>query len=92
MRVAMGLLFVFLLGIGNFAAHKAVLQSNHPLLGSVPWFFSLLGGKFSLSVEFVMLLGSLLMIAAGSPVWALFYGIYSVVNLASAWLILTGRI
>lgn len=91
-RVAMGLLFVFLLGIGNFAAHKAVLHSNHPLLGSVPWFFSLLGGKFSLAIEFTMLLGALLMIASGSMVWALFYGVYSAVNLASAWLILTGRI
>ncbi len=88
----MGLLFVFLLGIGNFAAHKAVLQSNHPVLGSVPWFFHLLGGRFSLAVEFVMLLGALLMIASGSLVWALFYGCYSVVNLAAAWLILSGRI
>lgn len=88
----MGLLFIFLLGIGNFAAHKAVLHSDHPLLGSVPWFFSLLGGKFSLAVEFIMLLGPLLMVASGSLIWALFYGVYSAVNLGSAWLILTGRI
>ncbi len=88
----MGLLFVFLLGIGNFAAHKAVLQSNHPFLASVPWFFSLLGGKFSLAIEFIMLLGALLMIASGSLVWALFYGVYSAVNLGSAWLLLSGRI
>jgi hypothetical protein len=88
----MGLLFVFLLGIGNFAVHKAVLESRHPLLGQVPWFFHLLGGRFSLAVEFAMLLGSLLMIAAGSPAWALFYACYSAVNVVSAWLILSGRI
>ena len=88
----MGLLFVFLLGIGNFAAHKAVLQSNHPILGAVPWFFHLLGGRFSLAVEFAMLLGALLMIASGSLAWVLYYGCYSAVNLAAAWLILSGRI
>lgn len=88
----MGLLIVFLLGIGNFAAHRAVLESDHPLLGRVPWFFQPLGGRFSLVVEFVMLLGTLLLIAQGSAAWAWFYGAYSAVNLASAWLILTGRI
>lgn len=88
----MGLVIIFLLGIGNFAAHKAVLESRHPLLGRVPFFFHLLGGRFSLVVEFAMLLGALLMVAQGSLGWALFYGGYTLVNLASAWLILSGRI
>ena len=51
----MGLWFVFLLGIGNFAAHRAVLESRHPLLAEIPWFF----GRFSLAVEFAMLLGAI---------------------------------
>ncbi len=88
----MGLFLTFLLGIGNFAVHKAVLESDHPLLGRVPWFFGLLGGRFSLAVEFVMLLGALLMVHQGAPVWALFYAGYSLVNMASAWLILSGRV
>lgn len=88
----MGLILTFLLGIGNFAVHKAVLESRHPLLGRVPWFFSLLGGRFSLMVEFVMLLGALLMVRQGAMAWALFYGIYSLVNMASAWLILSKRV
>lgn len=88
----MGLILTFLLGIGNFAVHKAVLESDHPLLGRVPWFFHLLGGRFSLAVEFIMLLGALLMVQQGSVVWAWFYAGYSLVNLASAWLILTRRI
>ncbi len=88
----MGLLFVFLLGIGNFAAHRAVLDSDHPLLGRVPWFFQQMGGRFSLLLEFVMLAGAMLMIAHGSATWAWFYALYSAVNLGSAWLLLSGRI
>lgn len=82
----------FLLGVGNFAVHRAVLNSEHPLLGQVPWFFHLLGGRFSLLVEFIMLLGAMLMVAEGSVGWAWFYAGYSAVNAGSAWLILTGRV
>lgn len=88
----MAIMIAFLLGIGNFAAHKAVLESGHPIIAQVPWFFNLLGGRFSLLVEFAMLLGTLLMVAQGETGWAWFYGAYSAVNFASAWLILTGRI
>ncbi|MCB2076506.1 MAG: hypothetical protein KDE55_02290 [Novosphingobium sp.] len=88
----MAILLLFLLGIANFAMHKAVLESGHPLLGQVPWFFHLLGGKFSLGVEFVMLLGSMLMVASGSIAWAWGYGVYSLLNGLSAWLILSDRV
>lgn len=83
---------VFLLGMGNFAVHNAVLESDHPLLGKVPFFFHLLGGRFSLYVEFAMLLGSMLVVAQGSSGWALFYAGYIAVNVVSAWLILSGRV
>ena len=66
----MAILFLFLLGVANFAMHKAVLESGHPLLGQVPWFFHLLGGRFSLVVEFFMLLGTMLMVSQGSAGWA----------------------
>lgn len=88
----MGLILVLLFGIGNFAAHKAVLESRHPILGQIPWFFYLLGGRFSLLIEFAMLLGAMLLVQQGATIWVLFYVGYSVVNLASAWLILSGRI
>jgi len=84
--------FLFLLGIGNFAMHKAVLESGHALLGQVPWFFHLLGGRFSLLVEFLMLLGTMLMVSQGSTGWAWGYAVYSVVNSLSVWLIMSGRI
>ena len=88
----MGLILVFLLGMGNFAVHKAVLDSEHPLLGRVPFFFNLLGGRFSLYIEFAMLLGAMLLVAKGSWGWALFYAVYTAVNGISAWLILTRRV
>ncbi len=88
----MAIIFLFLLGIGNFAMHKAVLECGHPLLGQVPWFFQLLGGRFSLLVEFFLLLGSMLLAAEGSAGWAWGYAIYSALNGISAWLIVSGRV
>ena len=88
----MPLVLMFFLGIANFAMHKAVLESGHPLLGQVPWFVHMLGGRASLIVEFVMLLGAMLMVASGSVGWALGYAGYSIINLLSAWLILSGRV
>ena len=86
------LVITFILGIANFTMHKAVLESGHPLLGQIPWLYSSLGGRFSLVVEFMMLLGSMLYISGGSPGWIWGYLAYSALNAVSAWLILTGRV
>lgn len=86
----MGIVILFLLGIGNFAMHKAVLESGHPMLRQMPW-FDMLGGKFSLFVEFFMLVGAMLMVDSGSGGWAWAYVAYSAVNGSAAWIILTGR-
>ena len=88
----MAIFTLFLLGIANFAMHKAVLESGHPLLGRVPWTVQMLRGQGSLVVEFLMLLGAMLMVDQGSLAWAFGYAIYSVINALSAWLILSGRI
>lgn len=88
----MALLALFLLGVVNFAMHKAVLESGHPLLGRSPWFIHMLGGRFSLVVEFLMLLGAMLMSFQGAAAWAWGYAFYSVLNGISAWLILTRRV
>ena len=88
----MAIIVTFLLGIANFAMHKAVLESRHPLLGQVPWFYHMLGGRFSLLVEFLLLLGTMLFVAGDTPEWALGYLVYSLLNGVSAWLILSGRI
>jgi hypothetical protein len=86
------LVIAFVLGIANFTMHKAVLESGHPLLGQIPWLYDSMGGRFSLLVEFMMLAGSMLYIAGGTPDWIWGYLAYSGLNAVSAWLILTGRI
>ena len=88
----MAIVALFFLGIVNFAMHKAVLSSGHPLLGRTPWFVHMLGGRFSLGVEFLMLLGAMLMVDSGAFAWAWGYAFYSVVNGLAAWLILSHRL
>ena len=90
--MSLGILVTFLLGIGNFALHKAVMRSGHPLLGRMPWFYHALGGNFSLVVEFLMLLAALLFVSQNSFAAAVAYVIYSMLNSFSAWLILTRRL
>lgn len=91
----MALVIVFILGIANFAAHRAVLESGHPLVDAMPRAFQVvgevLGGRVSLVVEFVLLLGAMWMVSAGSTGWAVAYLGYSAVNGLAAWLILSGR-
>ncbi|GFE75893.1 MULTISPECIES: hypothetical protein [Novosphingobium] len=88
----MGLVVVFFLGIFNFAAHKAVLESGHSMLSQVPWYFQPLGGRLSLIVEFAMLLGAMIAVAGGSAGWAWVYVLYSALNGLSAWLIFSGKV
>jgi len=88
----MGLIITFLLGVGNFTLHKAVMESGHPLLGRMPWFYHALGGRFSLMVEFLMLLAALLFVSQGVLTGGVVYIVYSMLNSFSAWLILTGRV
>ena len=83
---------IFLLGVGNFALHRAVLRSGHPLLGKVPRLLEALGGRLTLVVEFVVLLAAMLLAANGWPGLVWVYAGYSAFNVLSAWLILSGRI
>lgn len=87
----MAIVIVFVLGIANFAAHRAVLESGHPLIAAIPRALRWFGGQASLIAEFVMLLGALWMVSAGSTGWALAYLCYSALNGLAAWLILSGR-
>jgi hypothetical protein len=83
--------FVFLLGIGNFALHRAVLRSGHPALAQMAWLVEGLGGRASLVLEFALLLAALLLAAGGHPEWAWVYLGYSLLNALAAWLILSRR-
>lgn len=85
------IVLTFVLGVGNFAMHKAVLESRHPILALMPW-FELYGGRFSLGLEFLLLVGALLLAASGHLGWGWAYLAYSALNGLSAWLILSHRV
>ncbi|RKF19029.1 hypothetical protein D6851_13475 [Altericroceibacterium spongiae] len=88
----MAILVIFLLGIGNFALHKAVLESRHPMIWQRQWLTEKLGENFSLFVEFLVLLCALLLVANGFAGWIWAYIGYSAVNGLAGWLILSHRI
>ena len=87
----MVIIFVFLLGIGNFTLHRAVLGSRHPALAQLAWLVKGFGGRASYVLEFALLVVALLLAAGGHPGWAGAYFIYSALNALAAWLILSGR-
>ncbi len=92
MQSLMTLLVIFLLGVGNFALHGAVLGSGHPMLGRSPWFIHLLGGRITLVTEFLLLLAAMLLSTEGWQ-WVMWtYSGYTGLNMLGAWLILTRRV
>lgn len=88
----MALIAIFLMGIGNFALHKAVLASGHRLFGQIGFPAGGSAGRITLAVEFVVLLAVMLGAANGWPQLAWGYFLYTLANGLSAWLILTGRV
>lgn len=85
-------LFIFVLGIGNFALHRAVLESRHELLSQLPRMLTRKGGRISLGFEFAVLLSAMLLVQNGWQLVAIAYLIYSGANAIIAWLILTKRV
>ncbi|MCB2047187.1 MAG: hypothetical protein KDE32_03060 [Novosphingobium sp.] len=88
----MAIIMLFALGVANFAMHKAVMESGHPMVARTTVWFGLMGGKLGLAVEFIVLLGAMLMVDAGMTGWTWAYIVYSLLNGLSAWLILSGRV
>ena len=88
----MGLIAIFLLGIGNFAIHRAVLESGHRLLSDATFLKSPAGGRITLAFEFAILLATMLLVEHGRTGWGWAYAIYSAANFLGGWLILTRRI
>ncbi len=82
-----------MLGIGNFAMHRAVIESGHPFVEDSKLHFGKHFGKYSsYIIEFVILTGSMLFAAAGYGIAAAVYVLYSVLNALAAWLLLSGRV
>ncbi|MGX7927585.1 hypothetical protein ACWPMX_13535 [Tsuneonella sp. HG094] len=88
----MSLVAIFILGVANFALHRAVLESRHPLLGRSPWYVHQLGGRVTFATEFLLLFAALLLAAQGLTWVVRVYAGYGVLNALAAWLILTRRI
>ncbi|MEL7187952.1 MAG: hypothetical protein AAGK17_00250 [Pseudomonadota bacterium] len=84
--------FIFVLGVANFALHRAVVESGHQLVNQMPGFASLLGRRLALVAEFLVLLAAMALAANGWTSLAFAYLPYSALNGIAAWLILTGRI
>lgn len=89
--VPVAILLIFLLGIGNFAFHAALIEGRHRLLRSLPPYVRMMGGRASLAAEFVVLLAALLLVAYGHASWGWAYLGYTLLNGLAAWLILTQR-
>lgn len=88
----MAIAILFVLGIGNFALHRAVLESGHPLLRRMPRLAGGRRGSGSLLLEFAVLLAAMLLAANGWTAIVWFYIGYSALNALAAWLILGGRV
>lgn len=87
----MAILLTFLLGIGNFALHKAVIESRHPVVLLMPRFLVGSGGRWGMIAEFAILLAVMLLVANGHFGWIWAYLLYSGSNAVAAWLILSHR-
>lgn len=85
-------IIIFVLGIGNFTMHRAVMESRHPLLRAWPGFAHPLGRKVAFGTEFLVLLLALMLASNGWPGFAFAYGIYTVCNALASWLMLSGRV
>ena len=84
--------FLFMLGIVNFAVHRAVIESGHPMLRQIPWLAKPNGKRISFALEYLVLVAAMLMAAHGLPGIGWGYAIYAAINGFSGWLVLTGRV
>ena len=79
---------VFLSGIVNFAAQKAVIESGHPFIESVREHFGKVAGeRLGMFLDFVILAGTLMVAHKGNVVMPFMYFGYTVFNMVAAYLI-----
>lgn len=88
----MMLVFCFLMGIANFAMHKAVAESGHPFVEDTKRYF---GRHFSpygsYAIELVLLIGAMVLAQQGAVLVVLLYAAYTGMNAIATWLLLSGR-
>ena len=86
------LMICFLMGIANFAMHKAVAESGHPFVEDTKRYF---GRHFSpygsYAIELALLIAAMWLAHQGSALVALFYAGYTGMNGIATWLLLSGK-
>lgn len=88
----MFLIICFILGVANFAMHKAVIESGHPFVEDTKLYFGRYFGRHgSYLVEFGILVGTMLFAFSGAKWIIIFYVIYTAFNGLAVWLLLTNR-
>lgn len=85
---SMLLIFAFFMGIANFAMHKAVAESGHPIVEQAKQF---LGPYGSYVFELALLIGAMSFVNEGARAIALMYTAYTAVNGFASWIVLSGR-
>ncbi|MEL6540462.1 MAG: hypothetical protein AAFP79_12780 [Pseudomonadota bacterium] len=83
---------IAILGVFNFALHRAVLDRVDPLIeraaDQLPQFLEALGGRLTFVAEFAVLVATMLLAANGWPEMGWAYLAYTALNAMAAWLIL----
>lgn len=90
--MSFAVIIVFVLGIGNFTMHRAVMESGHPLLRQWLGHLRPIGRRIAFGTEFLVLLLALMLAINGWPAVAWVYALYTVCNGFASWLMLTGRV
>lgn len=88
----MAIAAIFVLGIANFAMHRAVLASGRAILEALSDWARPRPVPPTMLVEFALLLGALLLVADGRGGWGWLYAAYTALNLAAGWAILSRRV
>lgn len=88
----MALVITFLLGMGNFACHTAVLGSGHNAIAAMSEGTLRLARLASFALEFGLLCGALFAAELGAHQWLWLYAGYTLINIGAAWSIVTGRL
>jgi hypothetical protein len=82
----------FLMGVANFAMHKAVAESGHPFVEDTKRYFSRHFSPYgSYALELALLIGAMLFAQEGAVLVVLVYGAYTGMNGIATWLLLSGR-
>ncbi|WP_271079049.1 hypothetical protein [Aurantiacibacter sp. MUD61] len=86
------LIVTMLLGIGNFASHRAVIESGHRMVQEMTPEALRVLRPVSLSFEFLLLCGALYAVRSGHSHWMWVYLAYSLINAGAAWAIVNRRL